>query len=78
MDRITLRQFMSAARLIREPVIIVYTYPKNDLRYGQEIEVGVLRPMSAEMHVLDLGPHATVEQVAEIRRIWMEMSDERQ
>lgn len=44
MERVSLRQFMAASGLIREPVILVYTYPRNDPRYGVEKELGIFLP----------------------------------
>lgn len=45
MERVTVRQFSSAARLIHEDVVIVYTYPRNHPLYGQEIELGIYTPI---------------------------------
>lgn len=44
MERVPLTTFVRAARLIRDPVLIVQTFPRNHPRYGEEIELGEFIP----------------------------------
>ena len=51
MERLTIRRFVAAARLIREPVLLVYTYPRNHPLYGEEVELGVFEPTPRKVEV---------------------------
>lgn len=74
MQRVTLRQFASAARLIREPVLLVYAYPRNDPHYGEEIELGVYLPVGAEARevigVISIAAGVSPERAAEVRDLF--------
>lgn len=73
MERVSIRQFTSAAGLIREPVILVYTFPRNDARYGQERELGIFLPAPGGLlnmeGVVVLPDDTSAEKEAEIRAL---------
>jgi hypothetical protein len=46
MDRISVRSLATAIRLIREPVVVTYSYPRSHPLYGAGEECGVFVPMS--------------------------------
>jgi hypothetical protein len=46
MDRVSIRQLAPAIRLIREPVVVTYSYPRSHPLYGAGEECGVYVPMS--------------------------------
>lgn len=45
MDRASARQLPVAIRLIREPVVVTYSYPRSHPLYGAGEECGVFVPM---------------------------------
>jgi hypothetical protein len=45
MDRISVRGLTTAIRLIREPVVVTYSYPRSHPLYGAGEECGVFVPM---------------------------------
>lgn len=45
MDRISVRGLATAIRLIREPVVVMYSYPRSHPLYGAGEECGVFVPM---------------------------------
>ena len=45
MERISVRNLAAAIRLIREPVVVTYSYPRNHPLYGAGEETGVYMPM---------------------------------
>jgi hypothetical protein len=73
MERVSIRQFTSAAGLIREPVVLVYTFPRNDPRYGQERELGIFLPAPAGVlnmaGVVILPDDTEPEKEAEVRAL---------
>jgi len=56
MERISVRGLATAIRLIREPVVVTYSYPRSHPLYGAGEECGVFVPMalwtSPELHDL--------------------------
>ena len=44
MDRISVRALATAVRLIREPVVVTYSYPRSHPLYGAGEECGVYVP----------------------------------
>jgi hypothetical protein len=46
MDRISVRGLATAIRLIREPVVVTYSYPRSHPLYGAGEESGVFIPMA--------------------------------
>jgi len=45
MERISVRGLAAAIRLIREPVVVTYSYPRNHPLYSAGEECGVFVPM---------------------------------
>ena len=46
MERISVRSLATAIRLIREPVVVTYSYPRNHPLYGAGEECGVFVPLA--------------------------------
>lgn len=46
MERISVRGLATAIRLIREPVVVTYSYPRSHPLYGAGEECGVFVPMA--------------------------------
>ena len=53
MDRISVRGLATAIRLIREPVVVTYSYPRSHPLYGAGEECGVFVPMPVWASIIE-------------------------
>lgn len=53
MERISVRGLATAIRLIREPVVVTYAYPRNHPLYGAGEECGVYVPLETWKHIAE-------------------------